>query len=101
VREGQASHDADIPFSGPSPSDEAFTAEIQRAAAVAVSGLPPKRQEVFRLVREEGLTHKEVAAVMGISTQTVANQMSKALAELRSALEPYIDLDPQGRGEAE
>jgi RNA polymerase sigma-70 factor (ECF subfamily) len=101
VREGQASHDADIPFSGPSPSDEALTAEIQRAAAVAVSGLPPKRQEVFRLVREEGLTHKEVAAVMGISTQTVANQMSKALAELRSALEPYIDLDPQGRGEAE
>ena len=43
-----------------------------------------------RLAREEGLTYAEIAGVMGVSPQTVANQMSLALADLRRALEPHL-----------
>ena len=74
-----------------SPLSPAEAAQLQRAASEAVSGLPPKRQEVFRLAREEGLTYAEIAAVMGVSPQTVANQMSLALADLRKALAKHLD----------
>ena len=79
--------DPETPSRDPSPYDQVREDELRRAAAVAVDRLPPKRQEVFRLIREGGLTYKEVATVLGLSAQTVANQMSLALADLRKALE--------------
>lgn len=101
ARQGQVSREYDIPYIGPSPSDDLITGEAQRAAVVAISRLPPKRREVFRLAREEGLTYKEIAAVMGISAQTVANQMSSAMTELKRALEPYLDIAPRHRSGTE
>jgi DNA-directed RNA polymerase specialized sigma24 family protein len=38
-----------------------------------------------------GLSHREIAETMGISPQTVANQMSAALADLRRALDHLLD----------
>lgn len=90
ARSARAALAADAPASGPAPSEDAVAGELRRAAAAAVSLLPPKRQEVFRLAREEGLTYAEIAAVMEVSPQTVANQMSLALADLRRALAPYL-----------
>jgi RNA polymerase sigma-70 factor (ECF subfamily) len=75
----------------PAPSEEAVAEELARIASRAVSALPPKRQEVFRLSREEGLTYAEIASVMDVSPQTVANQMSLALSDLRRALAPHLD----------
>jgi RNA polymerase sigma-70 factor (ECF subfamily) len=59
-------------------------------AAAAVTRLPERRREVFRLVREEGLSYQEIAEIMGLSTQTVANHMSLAMADLRAALKPHF-----------
>jgi len=82
--------------SPPTPYQDVQGAELHRAAAVAVGRLPGKRQEVFRLIREEGLSYKEVAQVLGLSPQTVANHMSLALADLRVALKPFLtDLPPE------
>lgn len=85
----------------PTPSEEAMAEDLREAAARAVSELPPKRQEVFRLAREEGLSYAEIAAVMDVSPQTVANQMSLALADLREALAPFLVDDPASRGAAD
>jgi RNA polymerase sigma-70 factor (ECF subfamily) len=84
----------DIATPEPTPSEHAVAGELERAAARAVSALPPKRQEVFRLAREEGLTYAEIAEVLGRSPQTVANQMSLAMADLRAALAPYLSDKP-------
>jgi RNA polymerase sigma-70 factor (ECF subfamily) len=65
--------------------------ELRSMAETAVSSLPPRRQEVFRLVREGGLSYKEVAETLGISTQTVANLMSLALGDLRASLKPMLE----------
>ena len=65
-------------------------------AEAAVSSLPPRRQEVFRLVREGGLSYKEVAATLEIAPQTVANLMALALSDLRLSLRPILNLSPEG-----
>lgn len=89
-RRGRAAKAFQGPGSSPLPSDDVATRELEAAAAAAVATLPPKRQEVFRLVREAGLSYAEVAEVMDISPQTVANQMSLALSDLRQALRHHL-----------
>jgi RNA polymerase sigma-70 factor (ECF subfamily) len=81
------------------PYEEVQGAELQRLAAAAVARLPEKRREVFRLVREEGLSYRDTAAVMGLSEQTVANHMSLALADLRANLRPFLSGGSKQAGE--
>jgi RNA polymerase sigma factor (sigma-70 family) len=52
----------------------------------AIAALPPRRREVFLLRVVHDLSYKDIATVMGTSTQTVANQLSHALAFLRERL---------------
>jgi RNA polymerase sigma-70 factor, ECF subfamily len=74
---------------GPDPSQSLEGREVERAFRQALDALSPRRREVFELARFQGLSYAEIAEVLGTSTQTVANQMSAALSELRSALQPF------------
>jgi RNA polymerase sigma-70 factor (ECF subfamily) len=78
---------ADPPVAPPSPLAGVEASDLQAIADAAIAALPPRRREVFRLARREGLSYKEIAEVMGLSPQTVANQMSRALTELHEALD--------------
>lgn len=75
-------------------SDEVEADQLRRAANRAISKLSPRRREVFELARFHGLSHREIAEALGISPQTVANQMSAALIELRDRLAPFLDAAP-------
>lgn len=55
----------------------------------AISNLPEKRQEIFRLAREEGLKYREIADKLDISVKTVEAQITQALKQLREALKKY------------
>jgi len=68
------------------PSQSTERSEIRLAVDRAVAALPARRREVFILARVHELSYKEIAEVMRISPQTVANQLSAAVAELRGAL---------------
>lgn len=46
--------------------------------------LPEKRKEIFLLSRHNGLSNKQIAEQLQISVKTVENQMTAALATLRS-----------------
>ena len=72
---------------------------MDRAVAKAVSDLPPRRREIFKLVRESGFSYAEIAEIMKISRQTVANHMSLALSDLRVMLRPFLPA-PATDGEA-
>ena len=56
--------------------------ELERA----ISALPERRREILLLHSVHGLSYKEIAGLLGIAPQTVANQFSSALASLRLAL---------------
>jgi RNA polymerase sigma-70 factor (ECF subfamily) len=51
-----------------------------------VETLPEKCREVYKLSREEYLTHKQIASRLNISTKTVENHLTKALKHLRTSL---------------
>lgn len=76
--------------SNPTPDDILDGKQVRDQVRQAVRALPSRRREIFLLVRQHGLTYSEVAETMGISRQTVANQMSAALQALRDALEPFL-----------
>lgn len=56
-----------------------------------ITTLPSQQQKVYRLSREEGLTHKEIATKLHISSSTVNNQLTDALKKLRTELK-YCDI---------
>ena len=54
-----------------------------------VDALPERQREAIKLSRFEGLNHKEIAYVMGISSRTVNNHIGSALRTLRDQLNDY------------
>ncbi len=44
----------------------------------AVKALPPKRKSIFDMSRNKGISHDEIAEMMGISKNTVKSQLVKA-----------------------
>ena len=60
--------------------------EVQQLIQTVIENMPPKMQEVFQLSRREHLSHKEIAARLGISEETVKKHIQHALQLLRSAM---------------
>ncbi|HAQ19339.1 MAG TPA: RNA polymerase sigma-70 factor [Prolixibacteraceae bacterium] len=55
----------------------------------SIDALPPKRKEIFRLSREQGMKYKEIADTLNISIKTVEAQMGLALKHLRHELKDF------------
>lgn len=66
--------------------DEVYVKELQSALQEAVDELSPRVKQVFQLSRFEHLTVPEIAERLQTSEQTVKNQLSTALSQLRSKL---------------
>lgn len=63
--------------------------ELEKIIEDAISTLPERCQQIFRLSREEELQYKEIAEVLHISVNTVETQMGIAFRKLRQALHPF------------
>lgn len=71
--------------------------ELARKLDESVAALPEQRRIIFKLVREDGLKSKEVAAILNISVRTVENQMYKAIKTLADTVTDYLGYNPQNR----
>jgi RNA polymerase sigma-70 factor (ECF subfamily) len=75
----------------PPESSESCLSQDARRMLMAIEGLPPEDREVFELVRIQGLSNPETAAVVGVSVKTVQRRLNRArllLAEQLADLHP-------------
>ena len=82
--------------SPPTPDEELTGAEFLLRFQEALESLPPRRREVFELIRFRGLSHREVGVVLELSERTVANHLTLAMRDLRDLLS---EMPPEARGE--
>jgi RNA polymerase sigma-70 factor, ECF subfamily len=74
----------------PSPLQETERTELREAINRALDSLSPRRREVFTLFHVQDLSYREIAEVMEIRPQTVANYLQAAIADMRESLAPYF-----------
>jgi len=60
--------------------------EFKYLVKTEINHLSPKRKEIYILSREHGLSNKEIASKLNISTSTVENHINKVLNTLRENL---------------
>jgi len=65
-------------------------ADYQQAAQKIIGTMPPKRQQIYRLNKEQGLSIDEIAQQMSISPKTVDAQLQLALKYLRSKIPHFL-----------
>jgi len=66
--------------------------ELQQTIRKSVDKLPPRVKEIYKLSREEGLSNHEIAEKLSLSEQTVRNQLSIALKQLRKSLAGFTTI---------
>lgn len=66
--------------------------ELEKIKQQALDLLPPKRRLIFEMSREHGKSYEEIAIELGLSINTVRNQISIALETLRVFLSKNHDL---------
>lgn len=75
----------------PGPFEQYERREIMNAVTTAVAALPLKQRTAFTLRQMEGLTHAEIAKVMGITEGAVKASYFHAVRKLQTMLKRYGD----------
>jgi RNA polymerase sigma-70 factor (ECF subfamily) len=58
-------------------------AELQKRISEAVNDLPPVRKQVFEMSREQGMSYREIAETLCVSSKTVEAHIYKALKQIK------------------
>jgi RNA polymerase sigma-70 factor (ECF subfamily) len=84
----------DLDGSEPDPSSLVADADESQRLAEAMAELPDEQLEVLRLSFFDGLSHSEIAGVIGIPLGTVKGRMRLALERMRSLMDDHgLSLD--------
>ena len=72
------------------PEEELISQEGIHRLNLAIDSLPAKCKMAFKLVREDKLKYKEVAAILDISVKTLEAHLTNAVRKLRELLEKVV-----------
>ena len=72
------------------PADLLEARELKTAMERAIEALPPRRREVLLLAKFDELSRQEIADLLGLSSQTVANHLGLAITELKERLRLFL-----------
>ena len=82
-----------VPDPGTGPVQRVQKAELAERIRMALEGLNERQRMAVVLNKFEDMNYAEVAEVMGLTTKAVKSLLSRARANLRSALSGYIHMD--------
>jgi RNA polymerase sigma-70 factor (ECF subfamily) len=66
-----------------STNEKMSGAELQKRITAAVNDLPPVRKQVFEMSREQGMSYREIAETLCVSSKTVETHIYKALKQIK------------------
>jgi RNA polymerase sigma-70 factor (ECF subfamily) len=69
---------------------EVFPDELDHRIKTIIQNLPPQCRTIFMMSRYEEMKYAEIAAALGLSVNTIENQVSKALRILRDNLHEQV-----------
>lgn len=81
-----AEYNEGLPADDITPVEQLELKEFSGLLEEAVEQLPPRRRQVFRMSRYEGMTYEQIALQLGISKGTVNEHIVEALIFLRTHL---------------
>lgn len=70
--------------------NDIILADMKKRIDKSIESLPPQRQLIFKLSRNDGLSYKEISAKLNISEKTVEAHMRLALKTIRAAVKAEI-----------
>lgn len=73
------------------PLELLLTAELRSKIADCVDRLPQKRKLVYKMIKDDGMTCKEVAKLLDIAEKTVKKHLELAVKDVREELEKYLE----------
>ncbi len=76
--------------SGYMPSRRADKREVADMVSLAIQSLNERQKTAILLSKFENMSYQEIADTMGLTTQAVKSLLSRARANLKEILEPYI-----------
>ena len=65
--------------------------EINYKLNLAIEQLPTQCRTVFKLIKEDGLSYKQVAEILGLSPRTVETQLFRAIKKLSLSLDGFLE----------
>ncbi|MCC7524658.1 MAG: sigma-70 family RNA polymerase sigma factor [Chitinophagaceae bacterium] len=85
--------DRDALAIAPGVEDMLISSEVSQLIEKSIRELPTRCQLIFRLVKMDGLSYKQVAKLLDISIKTVDAQLSIAIKKLTSAIQLDMSSD--------
>lgn len=82
-------HDDHFTSSYIQPLEFILEKELRDLVTQTVEKLPPQRQLIYKLIKDDGLKCKEVSELLNIADKTVKKHLELAIRDLRQAVEDF------------
>ncbi|WP_294479831.1 RNA polymerase sigma-70 factor [uncultured Bacteroides sp.] len=70
--------------------EELDAADLKNCIDLLISQLPPQRQRIFRMSRDENLSNKEIADICAVSEKAIERQITLAVKFIKDNLSLFI-----------
>ena len=75
---------------GASPQEQIEASDMKLLIDMIVANMPPQRQTIYKMSREQGLNNDAIAEKLGLQKKTVENHLNLALGDIRKMLKILI-----------
>ena len=98
LKSGYISKRDDIPetelqvsISTHTPLDELSYKELHKAVKEAITALPEHCRIIFKMAKEDEMSHREIAEALDVKVCTVERQILIAKAKIKEAIQPFLE----------